>query len=259
MIYEIENLTFSYRAGLAPVFTDVNLTLREGELLSILGRNGAGKSTLFGCMMGLHRPQTGTVRLCGKDLSSMNEKQISRLAGYVPQNHSSTFAYTVFEYVLMGCASRIGLLSHPGAKEKESARRAIAQMGIENLSDRVFSELSGGERQQVTIARAIAAEPKVILFDEPTSHLDFSNQIKVLRIIKDLSDSGYSVVVTTHDPNHALLLGGSVAVFDRDGTVRTGKVDDLVTEDSLKSVYGSDMRIRYMEEFDRNICIYPSL
>ena len=259
MIYEIKNLLYRYPGGERNVLNGASLTVGEGELLTILGRNGAGKSTLFACMLGLLKPQGGEILLEGRPLPSLSERQIATVSAFVPQSHEPAFDFTVFDYVLMGCAAKVSLLSHPGKAEEERAQRALEQMGISALSHRSYRELSGGERQQVTIARAIAAEPKIILFDEPTAHLDFANQIKVLRIIKTLSEKGYAVAVTTHDPNHALLLGGTVAILDADGRLRTGKCSELITEEVLAGVYGTDVRLRYLPEFDREVCIYPNL
>lgn len=259
MIYEINNLSFRYKGGERKVLNGASLNIAEGELVSILGRNGAGKSTLFGCMLGLNKAQSGSIKLCGEDIQNLSERKIASVVGFVPQSHNPTFDFTVFDFVLMGCASKIGLLSRPGAKEAEAAEQALEQMGLTHLAHRSYTELSGGERQQATIARAIAAEPKIILFDEPTAHLDFANQIKVLRIIKGLSEKGYSVAVTTHDPNHALLLGGTAAILDGEGKLSSGKVSELVTEERLKGVYGADVRLRYLDEFERDVCIYPNL
>lgn len=258
MIYEIRDLKYSYN-NKKQVINGMNLTLDEGELLCVLGRNGAGKSTFFSCLLGLLKPYEGSILLEGKELKSLKEKDIASVVGFVPQNNTTTFGFTVFDYVLMGCASKLGIFSHPGKEEEKAALDAIELMGISEFSDRSFSELSGGERQQVTIARAIASHPKVILFDEPTAHLDYSNQVKVLKMIKSLSEKGFAVAVTTHDPNHAMLLNGNVALFDGKGGLRKGSAKELVTEDNLKEIYGSDLKIRYMEEFSRNICVYPSL
>ena len=260
MIYQIENLAFSYTKKSPLVFENLNLSLKQGELLTILGHNGCGKSTLFSCMLGIRKPSSGRILLDGKDIASLKPRQIARLVGYVPQTHTPTFPYTVFDFVLMGCAAGIGLLSHPGEKEKKRAEEALREMGLLELSDRPYTELSGGERQQVTIARSIAASPKVILFDEPTAHLDFGKQMKVLRVIKDLSDKGYSVVITTHDPNHALMLGGKTALFQgREDGIIVGNPEELLTEERMEKVYGSELKLRYLEEFDRKVCIYPPL
>ena len=259
MIYDIQNLKYAYSPNGRLVLNDISLTLDEGELLTVLGRNGVGKSTLFSCIMGIYKPLAGTILLQGKSLQTLREKDIASVVGFVPQAHEPTFGFSVFDFVLMGCASKIGLFEQPGKEDRKAAQEALERMGIEEFADRSYAELSGGERQQVTIARAIASKPKAILFDEPTAHLDYSNQIKVLRIIKDLANDGYAVAVTTHDPNHALLLDGSTALFRADGSLLTGKTSELVNEENLREVYGSDLKIRYMEEFGRKVCIYPSL
>lgn len=258
MIYDIRNLKFAYRKD-SPVLNGVNLTVSEGEILTVLGRNGAGKSTLFACMMGLHKDIEGEVLLEGKNVLDLSEKIIAGTVSFVPQAHAASFGFTVFEYILMGCASGIGLFGKPGKAEIEAAYSALEEMGLSEFADRNFEELSGGEKQQVCIARAIASKPKLILFDEPTAHLDYSNQIKVLRIIKSLSEKGYSLVITTHDPNHALLLGGKAALFDGSGRIESGNVNEIVCEEKLKSIYGADLKIRYIEEFGRQLCIYPSI
>lgn len=253
MIYKINDLTFSYGKR-EPVLRNVDLSLEKGEILTVLGRNGAGKSTLFACMLGLLPGYEGEILLKGKDLKDLKEREIASVCGYVPQNHTPTFGFKVIDFVTLGCAHSIGLFSHPGEKEREAAMKALSMLGIEELADRNYSELSGGERQQVTIARAITAEPEAILFDEPTAHLDFGNQIKVLRIIKNLAERGYTVAVTTHDPNHALLLEGNVVLFGKDGSVEKGSSEEMISTEKLSDIYGPDIQIRYSEEFGRKIC-----
>ena len=259
MLYNIENLHFSYRANGPKVLQGVNLQIREGEILTVLGRNGAGKSTLFSCMLGMKKPQQGTIHLQGRSLSSLTEREIATVVGFVPQSHNPAFSYTVEEFVLMGCAAKIGLLSSPGAKEREKTRQALEKMGITHLAARPYTELSGGERQQVTIARAIVGEPKIILFDEPTAHLDFANQVKVLRIVKKLSEDGFAVAMTTHDPNHALLLGGNTAILGGDGKILWGETRSIVTQENLENVYGSDICLQPWPEIGRTVCVFPSL
>ena len=258
MIYQVKNLKFAYERD-RTILNGVDFELDNGELVTILGRNGAGKSTLFSCLLGLQKGVEGEILLEGKDIRSLKERQIAAVVGFVPQVNTPSFGFTVFEFVLMGCASKIGLFSQPGAKEKEDAMTALEEMGITDFADRSYADLSGGERQEVCIARAIASKPKAILFDEPTAHLDYSNQMKVLRIIKRLSEKGYAVAVTSHDPNHALMLGSKAALFSMDGKISIGPVKETVTEEKLKAIYGSDLKIRYMEEFERNVCVYPSL
>lgn len=257
MIYEISDLGFSY--GKHRVLNDVSLTLEERELLCVLGKNGSGKSTLFYCLLGLKNTYDGSIRLLGTDLKRLKEREIASVIGYVPQNCNSAFDFTVFEYVLMGCAAHVQLFSYPSKQDKDAAMNALETMDILNLKDRSITELSGGERQQAAIARALAASPQAILFDEPTAHLDYCNQIKVLKIIKRLHKSGYTVCMTTHDPNHALLLDGNVALIDDEGHVQKGNADDMVSEGRLGKLFGQNMNIIYVDELKRKVCLYPNL
>lgn len=259
MLYDIQDLHFSYRPNSPEILRGINLSIRKGEILTILGRNGAGKSTLFSCMLGSRKFRQGSIRIQGKPIQEMTEREIASAAGFVPQSHSPAFSYSVEEFVLMGCAAKIGLFSAPGEKEKERARQAMEKMEITHLAHRPYTELSGGERQQAIIARAIVGQPQIILFDEPTSHLDFANQGKVLRIVKKLSEDGYAVAITTHDPNHALLLGGNTAILKENGQLIWGPTETIVTQENLQQVYGPDICLRPLPEMGRSICVFPRL
>ena len=259
MLYEIRDLHFAYRSNAPEVLRGVNLTIRKGEILTVLGRNGAGKSTLFSCMLGMKKPCQGSIHILGKDIRSMTGREIASVAGFVPQSHNPAFSYTVEEFVLMGCAADIGLFSAPGEPERERTRQVLEKMEITHLAQRSYTELSGGERQQAIIARAIVGRPQIILFDEPTAHLDFANQGKVLRIVKKLSGDGYAVAITTHDPNHALLLGGNTAILDKDGKIIWGATESIVTQENLEKVYGSDICLQPWPRMGRSVCVFPSL
>lgn len=259
MIYEIKSLCFSYPSAKRTVLENVSLTLEEGEILTVLGPNGAGKSTLLKCMLGLLKAKSGSINLCGKSLQQMTEREISSAVSYVRQTQEAGFAYTVEDYVLMGCASNLGLFERPGKRERSAAAKALEEIGITELSERRITELSGGEKQQAAIARAIVSDPKCILFDEPTAHLDWGNQLRTLRMIKNLSAQGYALVITTHNPDHALLLGGKTAVIDRNGHLTCGKTQELLTEELLSDVYGAPLKLFSVEEAGRAVCIYPNL
>lgn len=259
VIYEVNNVTFAYTPKGPDILKNVSFSVKESQVISILGPNGAGKSTLLGCMAGLLKPKEGSILLKGSDISSLRQKQIASVAGFVPQNHEAAFSYTVREYVLMGRASRIGIFSRPGKEDEDAAEQAMDEMGILSLADKPYTKISGGERQQAAIARAIAQEPEIILFDEPTSHLDFGNQLRVLRIIRKLSDKGFAIVITTHNPDHALLLGCDAALLDKNGHLETGSCDEMITEEKLGRIYSADLKIRYMPEEGRKVCIYPKL
>ncbi len=259
MIYEIENLTFSYPGMERKVLDRADLTLGEGEILCILGPNGAGKTTLLSCMAGLLVPQEGSIRLCGQPLEQMSERDIARLVGYVPQVHTPAFDYRVLDFVLMGRTPRMGMFARPKEEDERICRQVLESMGIADLSEKSYRNLSGGERQQVLIARAIAQRPKAVLFDEPTAHLDYGNQQRVLRRVRAMADEGFSVIITTHNPDHALLLGDRAAIVGKNGQILQGPSQEIVTEEHLRQIYGIDLYLMWIEQLGRTACLVPGL
>ena len=259
MIYEIKNLTFSYPGTDRKILDNISLSLKKGEILCILGPNGAGKTTLLNCMAGLIAPQKGKILLCGRNINEMSGKEIAAAAGYVPQMHTPAFDYTVADFVLMGSAPRVGMFAKPKEAEASRAKEAMKQMGIDHLADRSYMEISGGERQQALIARAIVQEPEVILFDEPTAHLDYGNQHRVLKMIKEMAQRGFSIVITTHNPDHALLLDDQAAIVEKTGKITSGRCCDIITEEKLCEVYGIDLKLMYIEQLDRTCCLVPGI
>lgn len=259
MIYEVSDLIFSYETGGRKVLQGANLSLREGEILCILGPNGAGKTTLLNCMAGLLTPQAGTIRLCGEDIHGMSERQIARTVGYVPQVHTPAFDYRVLDFVMMGRTPQMGMFARPKKEDESICRGVLESMGIGGLAEKSYRNLSGGERQQVLIARAIAQRPKAVLFDEPTAHLDYGNQQRVLQRVRSMAEAGFSVVITTHNPDHALLLGDQAAIVSRQGEILQGPCEDIVTEENLRQIYGIDLYLMWVEQLGRTACLMPKL
>lgn len=257
MIYEVKNITYQYPSSERKVLNGASAELKEGEILSILGPNGAGKTTLLNCMAGLLKPRSGMIKLCGKDLAAMSPREIAGIAGYVPQLHTPAFDYRVLDFVLMGRAPKTGMFGRPTKEDEDCCLRVLDSMQIGHLAEKSYIEISGGERQQVLIARAIVQEPKVILFDEPTAHLDYGNQHRVLRRIKKMAEEGFSVIITTHNPDHALLLGDKAAIVDRSGKITQGYSKDIITEENLRKVYDTDLRLLWIEELGRYACLAP--
>jgi iron complex transport system ATP-binding protein len=235
------------------------MTLGEGEILSILGPNGAGKTTLLNCMVKLCTPDSGVIFLRGTNIRNMTAREVAGIAGYVPQIHVPVFGYTVLNFVLMGRAPKIGIFRRPNGDDEDAAFEALETLNIAHLANRPYTDISGGERQQATIARAIAQNPSVILFDEPTAHLDYGNQHRILLLLRSMAQRGFSVVITTHNPDHAVLLGGSAAVLDRDGHLTTGESSDVITEARLMNLYRTRLRMPYVPEVSRKVCVSPPL
>ena len=258
-IIELRNITFHYPQCDRNILANCSMSVDRGDLISILGPNGAGKSTLLNCCCGLLRPQCGEVLVENNKIQNLEQKEIAKNIGYVQQMQKSSFAHTVFDYVLMGRASNVGLFHKPNAQDYKIAEEAMEMMNLAHLADSPITEISGGERQQAAIARAVAQQPKVILFDEPTSHLDYGNQIKTLRLISNLQKQGFAIVMTTHNPDHCMMLGGRVAILDRKGFLENGFVNEVLTEDRLREVYNTNLHLEYVEAVGRMICIPDGL
>lgn len=258
MILEVRNLHFSYEANRA-VFHDVSFTLPQGEILTILGPNGAGKSTLLNCIANLCRPDSGAVLLDGKPLKNYSHRAIARMIGYVPQNHVPAYSYLVRDFVAMGRAPYLKTFQHPGPSDYRLVDEVLEEMGLAALAHRPYTNLSGGERQQASIARAIVQQPQIILLDEPTNHLDYGNQLKTLSMVKSLSAKGYSIIMTTHNPDHIMLLEGMVGILDRNGRFSSGCAADVLTQDALRALYHSDIHVAYVDQVGRKVCMAGKL
>lgn len=248
-----QSISFHYHKN-PDVFRDVSFEISEGEIFTILGANGAGKSTLLNCLTGIFKPKTGDVLLNGKDMNGLAPKDIAKLIAYVPQIHNPIYGYSVREYVVMGTTPYIGAFSSPSREDYKTADTALERMNITHLSGKPYTEISGGERQQVSIARALAQRPQLIMLDEPTAHLDYGNQLKTVRLIKTLAEEGFAVVLTTHVPDHPVILSGKVGILDKHGYLTCGSADKLLTAESLTSLYGIEIRLKYIDDCARRIC-----
>ena len=253
-LLSVRSLSFAYRAD-SPVFSDVSFTLEAGHSFTILGPNGAGKSTLLGCLGAQLAPDSGGVRVEGRSLADMGPGSIARRIGFVPQSLAAVYGYRVRDFVVMGRAPYIARFLQPSDADYDMVDRTLRDLGIFHLADKSYTELSGGERQQVVLARVLVQDPRIILLDEPTSALDFGNQLKVIRIIKELTESGYAVIMTTHNPDHAIMLDDRVGVLGADGHMRVGGTVEIVTEGVLSEVYRTDVRIVDVPEIGRRACL----
>jgi iron complex transport system ATP-binding protein len=211
---EVEGLSFSYEER--PILEDVSFQVREGEFTVLLGRNGSGKSTLLRILAGMLHLKQGKVAVMGRDLRRLSAGERAHIIGFLPQHHRPVFPFAVEDVVLTGRASYVTLA--PKKEDEEKASRAIERVGMAHLKGRPFTELSGGEQQMVMIARVLAQEPEIIMLDEPTSHLDFINQAKLLGLVRELVDGEMTVLAVLHDPNSAFLYGDHF-IFLKDGHI----------------------------------------
>jgi iron complex transport system ATP-binding protein len=253
--FEVRGIAYSYDRK-KNVFEDISFDVGAGDVFCVLGPNGSGKSTLLRCLCNILKSSKGTVSIDGRAISTMSYTDIARRIGYIPQMHYPTFPYKVKEVVLMGRSPHMGIASTPGVKDREITMEAIGALCIEHLADRPYTEISGGEMQMVMLARVLAQQPDVLLMDEPTSHLDIGNQIRIIKTVMDLSKRGMSIVMTSHFPDHALLSHFKVGIMKGGRFTDLGPADQVITEESMKRTYGADIRIVYMgEDIRRKVCV----
>lgn len=242
---ELKKVTCGYIRRI--VVQDVSFTTEPGEIICILGPNGVGKTTLFKSILGHIDLLDGQVLLDGRDIQKMTRQAVAQKIGYVPQAHTPPFSFNVLDVVLMGRTSHISLFSSPKAEDYYIAEEALELVGMSHLTDRIYTEISGGERQMVLIARALAQKPRLLIMDEPTANLDFGNQIRMLKRVQKLSDSGLTIIMTTHFPDHVFMCADKVAVIKSRNEVLIGKTEDILTSELLSRLYGINVSIN---EFD---------
>ncbi|MDR2088457.1 MAG: ABC transporter ATP-binding protein [Clostridiales Family XIII bacterium] len=252
---EVRGLSFAY--GARRVLEDIDFEARDGELLAVLGPNGAGKSTLFNCVLGLLKPERGEIRIGGEALRAISPRALARRIAYVPQSHAPTFNYSVFDMALMGTTAHVGGFSVPGAAQAKLAEDALAHVGISHLRARGFMQISGGERQLSLIARALAQQARILIMDEPTANLDYGNRLRLMLRVKELAGEGYTVIQSTHDPDHAFLFADRVLALNAGRVAAAGPPREAVTEALIESLYG--VRVRLAETRRGNVRCEPVL
>ncbi len=238
----VERVTFRHGHG-APVLEDVSFSLVSGEVVSLVGPNGAGKTTLLRCTLGLLRPAVGRVCIDGRDLATLPHRAAARLVAYVPQATQNAEPIRVRDFVLMGRTAHLGLLDMPAAIDRAIALAALERLGIEHLADRLVTAISGGERQIVLLARALAQQADILVLDEPTASLDYGNQLKVLDAIRRTVTDGHAVLCATHAPDHALLLGGKAALLKDARLTAFGPVHEVLTSQRMSDLYGAPVAV----------------
>ncbi|WP_405266849.1 ABC transporter ATP-binding protein [Methanobrevibacter sp.] len=251
-LFEVKNISFSYDGD--EIFSDISFSIDRGDVLCILGPNGTGKTTLIKCLNGLHDIDSGEILINGKSIKKISFKEISTHIGYIPQSHVPSFPFKVLDVVVMGRAPYLNLTDSPKKEDMEIAMNSLKTLGIDHLKDKEYTNLSGGERQLVFLARVLCQKPDILILDEPTSHLDFGNQIKLLEIIDNLSKAGLSIIMSSHFPDHAFLSSTKVAIMKNKKFIDFGSPDEVVTESNLKKAYSIDVKLIELDN-NRKVCV----
>lgn len=243
----LSNIHFRYDGREVSVFEGLSLEIPPGSVTAILGPNGAGKSTLLHLILGLLTPSDGDVLLAQRPHRSYSRRELGRLVGLVAQEEAIPFSFTVQEYVLLGRAPYLSLLESPRPEDFTIAHDALARVGAAEMATRPLQTLSGGERQLVLLARALAQEPRILLLDEPTAHLDLGNKGRVLSLVKQQVTTGVTAIFTTHEPDLAAALADYVVLMRAGQTLAAGSLEDVFTAENLSRTYDVPVRVMQVE------------
>ncbi len=242
---KVEDLHFHYGNHGNDVLSGASLELNQGEVGIILGKNGSGKTTLFKNILGIEKPQSGTIRFGGENLLKMNRRERARRIAYVPQ-HIHFGDLTVFDSVLMGRVSYFGMKA--GQEDYAAVEKILQDMQLLEFADRSAEALSGGEKQKIAIARAMAQNPKLMVFDEPTGNLDIANEQLILREAKNLArEKNISILSSIHDINQALTFGDRF-FFMKNGMIKYAGGKEIVTEAVVKDIFDIDVHFITIDE-----------
>ena len=253
MSIRVEGLSFSYGSHI--VLKNIRFGAENGEFLSVLGPNGAGKSTLFRCMLGLLEPSEGRTVIDGQDIAAMGPAELSRAIAYIPQSHSPVFNYSVLDIVLMGTTAQLGKFSSPGPEQRELAMALLEQLRIAELAPRGYRSISGGERQLVLIARAMAQRANILIMDEPSSSLDFGNRVRVMDTVKELTGRGYCVIQSTHDPNQAYRYSDRILALHDGEVLAWGEPGQTICPTVMSTLYGLDVDVCSLRDDSVRVCL----
>ena len=238
----MKGVSFSYLNSFS--LRQIDLKIKTGEMVALIGPNGSGKTTLIKLAAGVLAPGHGEILLDGASLKSLPRREIARRIAVVPQYFYMPFAFTVGEVVMLGRTPFIRALSGETERDHTVAGRAMELTGIKRFSSHAFNELSGGERQKVVLAMAVAQEPKLLLLDEPTAHLDINHQVAILELVKGLNrEQGVTVVGAMHDLNLAALYFDRLILLKEGAVFTEGSPSAVLTERTIHDVFGASVRI----------------
>lgn len=237
----LEARSVHFRRGERVILREVTIGLRPGEIVALLGANGAGKSTLFRLMLGLIKPASGEIRLDNVPLARFSRRALARHVAYVPQVHAAPFPYSVHDVVLLGRLAESGVFRAPRAADRAAAVDVLQRLAITHLANRPYTEISGGERQLTLIARALAQGASILVMDEPLTGLDYGYQVRLLQHLSDLARDGHSILLSTHNPEHAIQAATRVAVLRDGAIIADGSPAETITPSLIRTLYGVEV------------------
>lgn len=246
-LVEFRNVSFRYDEEHPLICEQINVHFLSGETAVILGPNGAGKTTLLKMILGWLRPQAGTVIVGERDIGSYSGRERGRLMSLVPQSEHIPFEYSLIEYVLLGRIPYMKPLELPAKEQIGIARTSLERVGLDPDDSRPITILSGGERQLLMLARSLCQAPKLLILDEPTSHLDLANKKRLAEILSGLRTRGLTIILTTHEPDFAAAAADKLTLMNKNGIVASGEFSAVCTEDNLKETYGTDLTTKTVE------------
>lgn len=241
-----QEISFGYVRAVEAL-SHLSLEVPAGSVMAILGPNGAGKTTLLHTALGRLQPRSGRVLLESQPLSEFSRREIGQSMGLVPQSERIPFEYSLWDYALFGRTPYLHPLEMPGESDRLVALQALAQVGLDEMATRSINSLSGGERQMAMIARALAQQPRLLLLDEPTSHLDLSNKGRLLKLLRRLSAEGVTIVLTTHEPEVAAMLATHLVLMRKGQVLQAGLLADVLTAPNLTACYGVPVEVLVIE------------
>jgi iron complex transport system ATP-binding protein len=252
-LMKLENISFTYETE--PVLRDLSLSIQEQDFIGLIGPNGSGKSTLLKIMGAIMKPDSGSVRFKESPVAKINKKLFAQSVSWIPQDHPMVFPFKVSEIVLMGRHPYLSPLSFESEEDFEITRRAMETTMTSQFADRYFNEISGGEKQRVMIASALAQRPEMMLLDEPTAALDLKYQIQILNILKNLNTAhNMTLIMAMHDLNLAASFCNRLILLDEGQIVRDGTPEQVLEKDILERVYGIEIDL---DAKDGNIRVHP--
>ena len=250
---KISNLCFSYRN--TSILDNINLFLEKGKIYFLLGENGAGKTTLIKCILNLLNYKEGTIQIDQKNIKLLDSNERAKLLSYVPQEHMPLFNHLLLDVILMGAAGRLSFYESPKKSDIERANMIASYLGIEKLISKRYGEISGGERQLTLIGRALMQDSEFLLMDEPHSNLDYGNRIMVMNILENLKKDGYTILISSHNPQDAFLYADEVIILNEGKVKVQGPPNDVLTSELLSNIYKQNIELIDIKEKNIKICI----